>query len=101
MAAIDASLQRLGLDHVDLYQVHRWDPHTPIAETMQALHDVVQAGKARYLGASTMAAWQLAKAQHAAERAGLTRFVSMQGLYNLMYREEAREMLPQCLDQGL
>jgi aryl-alcohol dehydrogenase-like predicted oxidoreductase len=101
LAAIDASLRRLGMDHVDLYQIHRWDPHTPIEETMEALHDVVRAGKARYLGASSMAAWQFAKAQHVAERHGWTRFVSMQNHYNLLYREEEREMIPLCLDQGV
>ena len=101
LAAIDASLERLGMDHVDLYQIHRWDPHTPIEETMQALHDVVRAGKARYLGASSMYAWQFAKAQRVAERHGLTPFVSMQDHYNLLYREEEREMIPQCLDQGV
>jgi aryl-alcohol dehydrogenase-like predicted oxidoreductase len=101
LSAIDASLERLGMDHVDLYQIHRWDPHTPIEETMEALHDVVRAGKARYLGASSMAAWQFAKAQHVAERHGWTRFVSMQDHYNLLYREEEREMIPQCLDQGV
>jgi 1-deoxyxylulose-5-phosphate synthase len=97
LASIDASLERLGLDYVDLYQVHRWDPLTPIAETMEALHDVVRAGKARYIGASSMYAWQFAKAQHLAA----TRFVSMQNHYNLIYREEEREMIPQCLDQGI
>ena len=101
LSAIDASLQRLEMDHVDLYQIHRWDPHTPIEETMEALDDVVRAGKARYLGASSMAAWQFAKAQHVAERHGWTRFVSMQNHYNLLYREEEREMIPQCLDQGV
>jgi 1-deoxyxylulose-5-phosphate synthase len=101
MAAIDASLRRLGVDYVDLYQIHRWDGETPIAETMAALHDVVRAGKARYLGASSMFAWQFAKAQHAAERAGTSRFVSMQNHYNLVYREEEREMIPLCLDQGV
>jgi aryl-alcohol dehydrogenase-like predicted oxidoreductase len=101
MSAIDASLRRLGTDYVDLYQIHRWDYQTPIEETMEALHDVVKAGKVRYLGASAMFAWQLAKAQHTAERRGLTRFVSMQNHYNLMYREEEREMIPQCLDQGI
>ena len=101
LSAIDASLGRLGMDHVDLYQIHRWDPHTPIEETMEALHDVVRAGKARYLGASSMAAWQFAKAQHVAERHGWSRFVSMQDHYNLLYREEEREMIPQCLDQGV
>ncbi len=98
---IDASLRRLGTDFVDLYQIHRWDPHTPIEETMEALHDVVKAGKARYIGASSMWAWQFAKAQHVAERHGWTRFVSMQDHYNLVYREEEREMLPLCLDQGI
>jgi aryl-alcohol dehydrogenase-like predicted oxidoreductase len=101
LSAIDASLQRLGMDYVDLYQIHRWDPRTPIEETMQALHDVVSAGKARYIGASSMFAWQFAKAQHVAERAGTTRFVSMQNHYNLVYREEEREMLPLCIDQGV
>jgi aryl-alcohol dehydrogenase-like predicted oxidoreductase len=101
LASIDASLQRLGLDYVDLYQIHRWDPLTPIAETMDALHDVVKAGKARYIGASSMYAWQFAKAQAAADRAGTTRFVSMQNHYNLVYREEEREMIPQCIDQGV
>jgi aryl-alcohol dehydrogenase (NADP+) len=98
---IDASLTRLGTDYVDLYQIHRWDPHVPIEETMEALHDVVRAGKARYLGASSMYAWQFAKAQHVAERHGWTRFVSMQNHYNLIYREEEREMIPLCLDQGV
>jgi aryl-alcohol dehydrogenase-like predicted oxidoreductase len=101
LAAIDASLQRLGLDYVDLYQIHRWDPATPIEETMDALHDVVKAGKARYVGASSMFAWQFAKAQAAADRQGTTRFVSMQNHYNLVYREEEREMIPQCIDQGV
>jgi len=101
MNSIDASLSRLGTDYVDLYQIHRWDPHTPIEETMEALHDVVRAGKARYLGASSMWAWQLAKAQHVAEWHGWTRFVTMQNHYNLAYREEEREMLPLCLDQGV
>lgn len=98
---IDASLKRLGTDYVDLYQIHRWDDATPIEETMEALHDVVRAGKARYLGASSMYAWQLAKAQHVAERHGWTRFVSMQNHYNLVYREEERETLPLCRDQGM
>jgi len=98
---IDHSLTRLGTDHVDLYQIHRWDPETPIEETMEALHDVVKAGKARYIGASSMYAWQFAKAQHVAERHGWTRFVSMQDHYNLLYREEEREMLPLCRDQGV
>jgi aryl-alcohol dehydrogenase-like predicted oxidoreductase len=101
LSAIDASLERLGMDHVDLYQIHRWDPHTPIEETMEALHDVARSGKARFLGASSMDAWQFAKAQHVAERHGWTRFVSMQDHYNLLYREEEREMIPQCLDQGV
>jgi 1-deoxyxylulose-5-phosphate synthase len=98
---IDASLRRLGTDYVDLYQIHRWDPATPIEETMEALHDVVKAGKARYLGASSMHAWQFAKAQHVAELHGWTRFVSMQNHYNLLYREEEREMLPLCQDMGV
>jgi 1-deoxyxylulose-5-phosphate synthase len=97
LASIDASLQRLELDYVDLYQIHRWDPRTPIEETMDALHDVVRAGKARYIGASSMYAWQFAKAQSVAP----TRFVSMQNHYNLVYREEEREMIPQCIDQGV
>ncbi len=101
MASIDASLQRLGLDYVDLYQIHRWDPATPIAETMEALHDVVNAGKARYIGASSMFAWQFAKAQATAELRSGTRFVSMQNHYNLVYREEEREMIPLCVDQGV
>jgi 1-deoxyxylulose-5-phosphate synthase len=101
LAAVDASLRRLGTDHVDLYQIHRWDGETPIEETMAALHDVVRAGKARYLGASSMYAWQFAKAQHTATVAGWTRFVSMQNHYNLLYREEEREMIPLCLDQGV
>jgi 1-deoxyxylulose-5-phosphate synthase len=101
MAGIEASLRRLNMDYVDLYQIHRWDARTPIEETMQALHDVVRAGKARYIGASSMYAWQFAKAQHAADRHGLTRFVSMQNHYNLVYREEEREMIPQCIDQGV
>jgi 1-deoxyxylulose-5-phosphate synthase len=101
MASIDASLQRLDMDYVDLYQIHRWDYGTPIEETMEALHDVVRAGKARYIGASSMFAWQFAKAQHVAETHGWTRFVSMQNHYNLVYREEEREMIPQCIDQGV
>ncbi|WP_431900487.1 aldo/keto reductase [Nonomuraea sp. bgisy101] len=100
-AAIDASLERLGTDYVDLYQIHRWDDETPIEETMEALHDVVKAGKARYIGASSMWAWQFAKAQHVAEANGWTRFVAMQNHYNLLYREEEREMLPLCADQGV
>jgi len=98
---IDASLRRLGLEHVDLYQIHRWDPHTPVEETMEALHDVVKAGKARYLGASSMFAWQFAKAQQVAAANGWTRFVSMQPELSLLYREEEREMLPLCRDQGV
>jgi len=101
LTEIDHSLRRLGTDYVDLYQTHRWDPHTPIEETMEALHDVVRAGKARYLGASSMWAWQLAKAQHVADRHGWTPFVCMQPHYNLLYREEEREMLPLCADAGL
>ena len=98
---IDESLRRLGTDYVDLYQIHRWDSHVPIEETMEALHDVVQAGKARYLGASSMYAWQFAKAQHVAAMSGWTPFVSMQNHYNLIYREEEREMLPLCDDLGV
>ena len=98
---IEASLKRLGMDYVDLYQIHRWDAATPIEETMEALHDVVRAGKARYLGASSMHAWQFAEAQHVAEANGWTRFVSMQGHYNLIYREEEREMVPLCRDLGV
>ncbi|MGZ6993923.1 MAG: aldo/keto reductase [Acidimicrobiia bacterium] len=101
LSAIDASLQRLDLDYVDLYQIHRWDPNVPIEETMDALNEVVRAGKARYIGASSMHAWQFAKAQHTAERNGFARFVSLQNHYNLLYREEEREMIPQCLDQGI
>src|SRR5690349_18109305 len=98
---IDASLARLGTDYVDLYQIHRFDPETPIEETMAALHDVVRAGKARYIGASSMYAWQFASMQHAAERNGWTRFVSMQNHYNLVYREEEREMIPYCVATGV
>jgi 1-deoxyxylulose-5-phosphate synthase len=98
---IDASLSRLGVDYVDLYQIHRWDATVPIEETMEALHDVVKAGKARYIGASSMYAWQFAKAQHTADLGGWTRFVSMQNHYNLIYREEEREMLPLCQDMGV
>jgi aryl-alcohol dehydrogenase-like predicted oxidoreductase len=98
---IDASLSRLGTEYVDLYQIHRWDPNVPIEETMEVLHDVVRAGKARYIGASSMHAWQFAKAQHVAERHRWTPFVSMQNHYNLIYREEEREMIPLCLDQGV
>src|SRR6266516_5751252 len=101
LSASDASLERLGMDYVDLYQIHRWDNRTPIEETMEALHDVVRAGKARYIGASSMFAWQFAKAQHVAERNGWTPFVSMQNHYNLVYREEEREMIPLCVDQGV
>jgi 1-deoxyxylulose-5-phosphate synthase len=101
LSAIDASLGRLGTDYVDVYQIHRWDYQTPIEETMEALHDVVRSGKARYLGASSMFAWQFAKAQHLAQTHGWTRFSSMQNYYNLLYREEEREMIPLCLDQGV
>jgi len=100
-ASIDASLGRLGLDYVDLYQIHRWDYTTPIEETLEALHDVVRAGKARYLGASSMHAWQFSKALHLAQQHGWTRFVSMQNHYNLLYREEEREMMPLCADAGI
>ncbi|MBT2411165.1 aldo/keto reductase [Streptomyces sp. ISL-12] len=101
MTEIDHSLRRLGTDYVDLYQIHRWDPHTPVEETMEALHDLVKAGKVRYIGASSMYAWQFSKAQYTAERNGWTKFVSMQNHYNLIYREEEREMLPLCADQGV
>ena len=100
-AAADASLKRLGVDAIDLYQIHRFDPATPIEETMEALHDLVRAGKVRYLGASSMWAWQFAKMQHVAERHGWTRFISMQNHYNLVYREEEREMIPLARDQGV
>jgi aryl-alcohol dehydrogenase-like predicted oxidoreductase len=101
MSAIDASLKRLRTDYVDLYQIHRWDYETPIEETMEALHDIVKAGKVRYIGASAMFAWQFAKAQATADLHGWTRFVSMQNHYNLLYREEEREMMPLCADQGV
>ena len=99
--AIDASLRRLGLDHVDLYQIHRWDPNTPIEETLQALHDIVRAGKVRYIGASSMYAWQFAKTLYLADRHRWTRFVTLQNHYNLVYREEEREMLPLCRTEGI
>jgi aryl-alcohol dehydrogenase (NADP+) len=101
MDGIDASLRRLGMDYVDLYQIHRWDFETPIEETMEALHDVVKSGKVRYIGASSMFAWQLAKAQYIADFKGWTRFISMQNHWNAIYREEEREMVPLCLDQGV
>jgi len=101
MHAIDDSLRRLGTDYVDLYQIHRFDHHTPIEETIEALHDVVKSGKARYIGASSMHAWQFAKYLSTAERMGMARFVSMQNFYNLVYREEERDMLPLCRDQGI
>lgn len=101
MAAIDDSLRRLNMDYVDLYQIHRFDPDTPIEETVEALHDVVKSGKTRYVGASSMYAWQFAKMLHIADRHGWTRFVSMQNHYNLVYREEEREMIPLCIDQGI
>ncbi len=99
--SIDKSLQRLQMDYVDLYQIHRWDYETPIEETLEALNDVVRAGKARYIGASSMFAWQFARALHASETHGWTKFVSMQNHYNLVYREEEREMIPLCIDQGI
>src|SRR3954468_19121808 len=101
MEGIDASLRRLDMDYVDLYQIHRWDYDTPIEETMEALHDVVKAGKARYIGASSMYAWQFAKALHLQDVNGWSRFVTMQDHYNLLYREEEREMLPLCADEGV
>jgi 1-deoxyxylulose-5-phosphate synthase len=101
LSAIDASLARLDMEYVDLYQIHRWDPRTPIEETMEALHDVVKAGKARYIGASSMYAWQFAQALYVANLNGWTRFVSMQNYYNLLYREEEREMFPLLADQGI
>src|ERR1700728_1740598 len=101
LSGIDASLERLDMDYVDLYQIHRWDYHTPIEETMEALHDVVRAGKARYIGASSMCAWQFAQALYTADLNGWTRFVSMQDYYNLLYREEEREMFPLLADQGV
>jgi 1-deoxyxylulose-5-phosphate synthase len=101
MSAIDRSLRRLNTDYVDLYQIHRWDPETPIDETLEALNDIIRAGKARYIGASSMFAWQFAKALYLSDRNGWSRFVSMQNHYNLVYREEEREMLPLCRDQGI
>jgi aryl-alcohol dehydrogenase-like predicted oxidoreductase len=101
LAGIDGSLKRLGMDHVDLYQIHRWDPETPIEETLEALNDVVRAGKARYVGASSMYAWQFMKALAVSDRHGWARFDSMQNHYNLVYREEEREMIPLCIDQGV
>jgi aryl-alcohol dehydrogenase-like predicted oxidoreductase len=101
LTEIDASLQRLGTDYVDLYQIHRWDNRTPIEETLEALHDVIKAGKARYIGASSMYAWQFSKAQYVARENGWTRFASMQNHYNLLYREEEREMMPLCAAEGV
>ena len=101
MIEIDASLRRLGTDYVDLYQIHRWDKHTPIEETLEALHDVIKSGKARYIGASSMFAWQFSKAQYTARQNGLTPFASMQNHYNLLYREEEREMMPLCAAEGV
>jgi aryl-alcohol dehydrogenase-like predicted oxidoreductase len=101
MTEVDASLRRLGTDYVDLYQIHRWDKHTPIEETLEALHDVIKAGKARYIGASSMYAWQFSRAQYVARLNGWTRFVSMQNHYNLLYREEEREMMPLCAAEGV
>jgi aryl-alcohol dehydrogenase-like predicted oxidoreductase len=100
-SAVEASLKRLGIDYIDLYQIHRWDYETPIEETMEALHDLVKSGKVRYIGASSMYAWQFAKAQHIAQSKGMVRFVSMQNHYNLIYREEEREMIPLCRDMGV
>jgi aryl-alcohol dehydrogenase-like predicted oxidoreductase len=100
-AAVEASLNRLGVDYIDLYQIHRWDHQTPIEETMEALHDLVKSGKVRYIGASSMWAWQFAKAQYTARSNGWVRFVSMQNHYNLIYREEEREMIPLCRDLGV
>ncbi|HEY0431084.1 MAG TPA: aldo/keto reductase [Pyrinomonadaceae bacterium] len=101
MTEIDASLRRLGTDYVDLYQIHRWDKHTPIEETLEALHDVIKAGKARYIGASSMFAWQFSKAQYTARQNGWTPFATMQNHYNLIYREEEREMMPLCAAEGV
>jgi len=101
MSGVDNSLKRLGTDYIDLYQIHRWDPHTPIEETLTALHDIVRSGRVRYIGASSMMSWQFAKALHLADQLGLTRFVSMQNHYNLIYREEEREMLPLCAAEGI
>lgn len=101
MNSIESSLRRLGTDYVDLYQIHRWDPETPIEETMEALNDVVRSGKARYIGASSMFAWQFVKSLHVSDLRGLARFVSMQNHYNLVYREEEREMIPLCLEEGV
>jgi len=101
LRAVEDSLRRLGTDYIDLYQIHRWDHQTPISETMEVLHDLVRVGKVRYIGASSMFAWQFAKAQHFAELHHLTQFVSMQNHYNLLYREEEREMIPLCLDMGV
>lgn len=101
MASVDNSLRRLGLDHIDLYQIHRWDDETPIEETMEALHDCIKSGKIRYIGASSMYAWQFAKAQHVAEMHGWTKFISMSPHYNLLFREEEREMIPLCVDSGV
>ena len=101
MSSIDGSLRRLGMDYVDLYQIHRWDAETPIEETLRALDDIVRSGKARYIGASSMMSWQFAKALYTADRHGWTRFVSMQNHYNLVYREEEREMMPLCREEGI
>jgi aryl-alcohol dehydrogenase-like predicted oxidoreductase len=101
LSQVDQSLTRLGMDYIDLYIIHRWDYHTPIEETMEALHDIVKAGKVRYIGASAMYAWQFQKALHVAEKHGWTRFVSMQNHYNLIYREDEREMMPLCVEEGI
>ncbi len=99
--AVEDSLRRLGTDYIDLYQIHRWDPHTPIEETLEALHDLVKSGKVRYIGASSMYAWQFSKSLYVADLHGWTRFISMQNHYNLVYREEEREMMPLCLSEGI
>jgi aryl-alcohol dehydrogenase (NADP+) len=101
LAELDASLRRLDMDYIDLYQIHRFDPHSPIEETLEALHDAIRSGKVRYIGASSMYAWQFSKSLYLADLHGWSRFVSMQNHYNLLYREEEREMMPLCEDQGI